>query len=522
MAKINAAGNALVYSTYFGCEQGSVSCGASTVGIAVDRTGRAYVVGTASGAGLPLKNAYQSVSGGGTDAFLTVFSPAGDSLVYSTYLGGPGDDYPNAIALDASANAYITGEAPAGGFPTLHSVKADGNVFVAKFNSAGALQYSSVFGVGTYPHAIAVDASGSAYITGEVFSNSYPTVRPAYQYTCGAIPNSCSFATKLSPSGERLIYSTFLGGPGTSLGLGIAVDTSGQAYIAGVTGGGFPITASAFQKVFGGGSWDGYVTKLNATGNALVYSTYIGGTGYDWVWGMALDQYRQVYVTGQTNSPNFPQKASIQGYTGLPRSFQDFVTTLSNTGSSIVYYSTYFGPYSSGQVGDIAVDKALNVYISGATLPGGIPITPGAIHTPGGSYDVFISKLVIMDDLALGISGSSSFVAHGGNLTYTLAVTSKGPDFGYNVRIDDPLPASTTLVAYNAGGGTCTAPPVGNTGTLHCALPQLNKGQTYTVTLTVKVNAAEGTTLSNTATTVSNMQDFVPSNNKGTLTTKVN
>ena len=149
---------------------------------------------------------------GGLDAFLTVFSPAGDSLVYSTYLGGPGDDYPNAIALDASANAYITGEARAGGFPTLHSVKADGNVFVAKFNSAGVLQYSSVFGVGTYPHAIAVDASGSAYITGEVFSNSYPTVRPAYQYTCGAIPNSCSFVTKLSPSGERLVYSTYLGG----------------------------------------------------------------------------------------------------------------------------------------------------------------------------------------------------------------------------------------------------------------------------------------------------------------------
>ena len=235
---------------------------------------------------------------------------------------------------------------------------------------------------------------------------------------------------------------------------------------------------------------------------------------------MALDAYRQVYVTGSTTSPDFPQKASIQDFTVDNSGQQGFVTTLSSTGSSIVYYSTYFG--LGAYTTTIAVDKALNVYLTGYTFPDWIPITPGAIDLPHASYDVFVSKLVIMDDIALGLSATPSPVVHGSNLTYTIAVTSKGPDFGYNVRVADTLPAGTTFVSYGAGGGTCTAPAVGGTGTLNCTLPQLNKGATWNVTLTVNVNAASGTNLSNTAAAISNMQDFVPANNSGTLTMHVN
>jgi uncharacterized repeat protein (TIGR01451 family) len=530
VSKINAAGTALVYSTFLACA--NAECDTFGSGIAVDSTGRAYVVGTVgpdpgapedfAGTSLfPVKNAYQSVSGGDFDAFLTVFSPAGDSLVYSTYLGGPGTDSGHAIALDASANAYITGTTLNNGtfFPTLHSIQAQGDIFIAKFNSAGALQYSSILtGAPASPSGIAVDASGSAYITGSTTSTAYPIVQPAFQSTCRACPSGNGFVTKLSPSGERLVYSTYLGGPEGNGGSAIAVDTSGEAYIAGTTGAGFPVTEDAFQKSFGGGSSDAYITKLNATGSGLVYSTYLGGSGDDGISGMALDQYRQVYVTGQTTSPNFPLKAPIPGFTGA-----GFVTTLSNTGSSIIYYSTYFGPSGGGQVGlsEIAVDKALNVYLTGMTLPGRAPITHGAIDIAGGSYEVFISKLAIEDDLALALSASPSPVAHGGTLTYTIAVTSKGPDFGSNVRISDSLPAGTTFVSYNAGGGKCTAPSVGGTGALNCDVLQLNKGDTWDVKLTVHVNAASGATLSNTATTVSSTQDFTPANNKGTITTRV-
>ena len=482
VAKVNAAGTALVYSTYLGCEPSSLPCGGATFGsgIAVDSGGRAYVVGGTLGENFPVKNAYQPVSGANYEGFLTVFSPAGDSLIYSTYLGGPTDDLATAIALDSSANAYITGSTQ-GGFPTLHSVSTDGSLFVAKFNSAGVLQYSSVFANKAFPNAIAVDASGSAYITGQTYSTTYPTVKPAFQYGCKSCPNPTTFVTKLSPTGDKLVYSTYLGGPNTNIGYGIAVDTSGQAYIGGVTGPGFPVTASAFQKTFGGGdvggNFDGYVTKLNATGNGLVYSTYLGGSRDEAIYGIALDQYRQVYARGYTFSANFPQKASIQGFGGGPNQIQEFVTTLSATGASIEYYSTFVGVSGSGQIGGIAVDRALNVYVSGSTIAGGIPVTPGAVNIPGSSYDVFVSKLVIMDDLALGLSGTPNPVVHGGNLTYTIAVTSKGPDFGYNVRVADTLPTGTTFVSYGAGGGTCTAPAVGGTGTLNCTLPQLNAGR---------------------------------------------
>jgi uncharacterized repeat protein (TIGR01451 family) len=529
VSKINAAGTALVYSTFLGSDIGFTFA----YGIAVDAAGRAYVVGTTD-AGLPVKNAYQSTYAGDGDAFLTAFSPAGNSLIYSTYLGGNDPvyaDYGFAIALDGSGNAYITGNS-GHAFPTLHSVQIEGMVFVAKFGPTGVLKYSSVFAPFSppttsqqiVPTAIAVDASGAAYITGITQTSNFPLRKPAFQSTCLACPKPNGFVTKVSPAGDSLVYSTYLGASQGNYANAIKVDSSGNAYVAGVTGSGLPITSNAFQKTFGG-STDGFVTKLNASGTGLIASTYLGGNAADAIHDLAIDSHRQVYVTGFTTSSNFPLNASLQpqgNYLG-----EIFVTTLSGSLSSIAYYSTLFGSDLISISGPsstlfIAVDKKLNVYLAGHPTSTGFPVTPGAIHTTTiDRSSIFASKLVIMDDLALGLSGSSASAAHGGNFTYTIAVTSKGPDFGYNVRIDDPLPAGTTLLSYNAGGGTCTAPAVGTAGTLHCSLPQLNKGATYTITLTVKVDAPSGTTLSNTATTLSNMQDFTTSNNKGTLTVKV-
>jgi uncharacterized repeat protein (TIGR01451 family) len=537
ISKINAAGTALLYSTYLGADSSWYVHGS---GIAVDKIGRAYITGTTNG-GLPTKNAFQpgyaNANDGPedwSDAFLTVLSPGGNSLVYSTYLGGTGEetgDQGTAIALDASANAYITGSTDSLDFPTLHSIQSQGTTFVAKFNSAGVLQYSSVFGphpnpLGSVnsppsPHAIAVDASGSAYITGLTSSTNVPITGNAFQKKC---LGSCAFVTKFRPSGDSVAYSTYVGGYAVWGGSGIVVDGSGNAIIAGSTGPGFPAYKSGFQNTFGGGGSDCFVAKLNSSGSGLIWSTYLGGSGDDFITGLALDQFRQVYILGYTNSPNFPLKASLQVYKGGE---MGFITTLSGSLGSIAYYSTYFGnrPYF---VNAIAVDKTLNVYLAGSTEGGAIKPTSGALSTgtavnPGGSEDIFVSKLVIMDDLTLGISASPSLsVKHGSNLTYTLSATSKGPDFGYNVRIDDPLPAGTTFVSSASNGGTCTTPAPGATGTLHCTLPRLDKGDTFTVALTVKVNAVAGSTLSNTATAASNMQDFIPSNNKATYTSKVN
>ena len=492
VSKINAAGTALLYSSYLG------SCSDSwSTGIGVDSGGRAYVVVFVSG----------------SDSSLKVLSPAGDSVVYSSGIAGTEG---TAITLDSSGNAYVA--------------SWDGGVVVEKFNSSGVPQYVHSVSITGYPNAIAVDASGSAYVAGTAYDPGFPITKNAYQTTCAAaVGFGCGFVTKLSPSGKDVVYSTYFGHPSVSLGMfvvGIEVDSSGNAYVAGSTGPGFPVTSNAFQKTYGGNG-DGYVIKLNASGTGVMWSTYLGGSGVDLIRGLALDQYRQVYVSGYTNSPNFPLKATVQPATGAG-TYQVFVTTLSGNLGSIVYYSTYLGSYVCGNANvQVALDKALNVYVGGPTC-GGIKPTPGALTTGtpanpgGGDEDGFISKLVIMDDIALGVSASAGSVAQGGSLTYTIAVTSKGPDFGYNVRISDPLPVGTTFVSYDAGGGSCTAPAVGGTGTLNCEVLRLEKGDTYTVKLTVNVNAAAGTKLSNTATSVSNMQDFVPGNNTGTLTTMVN
>ena len=517
LSKLNSSGTALVYSTYLAGSIGGTA-------IAVNASGRAYVTGFTR-PGFPIVNAYQPTYGGGyLDAFIAVLNPAGNALEWSTYLGGRDGDGANGLALDPSGNVYVTGfTLDWSSFPELHSIPGtqcqvnSECTWVAKFNSAGTLQYATVYGAGQ-ALAITADSSGSAYITGRVFYTTPPTTPGAFRSTCSG--ESCAFVAKLSPTGESLVYSTTLGTI-KAIGTAIAVDSDLNAYVAGYAGPELPVWSTGFQRTYGGGPFDGMVIKLNATGTNLIWSTYLGGSGYDVIQGLALDQYRQVYVSGSTDSPNFPLKSPIQGYTGTNAApNQGFVTTLSSSLSSIQYYSTYFGLGVRSGVTKLAVDPALNVYVAGQDQNNVQP-TPGA-YSGGSSRDIFVSKLVIMDDLSLALNASPSPVAHGSSLTYTMGVTSKGPDFGVNVRVSDTLPSGTTFVSYDAGGGTCTSPPVGSTGTLNCVLPQLNKGATWNVKLTVNVAAASGTTLSNTAATISNMQDFVIGNNSATITTKVN
>jgi uncharacterized repeat protein (TIGR01451 family) len=516
VAKINPTGTALLYTTYLT----ATSRFTQGNGIAVDSTGRAYVVGLTED-GFPVVNAHQPLFGGQVDAYLAVLSATGNSLAFATYLGGSDEDTGNAIAVDSADNAYVTGYSGYS-FPAQHSLTTHGNIFVAKFNRTGVLQYSTV--LGQFPSqsavsSIAVDRGGNTYLGG-VGVSGFPVTAGALQTSC---PTSkfCGIVVKLNAAGTAIGYSTYLGRALADFGaVPIAVDSDGEAYVAGTTIGGFPAFTNGFQRAPAGG-YDAFVAKLNAAGSRYIWFTYLGGSGDDYVDGMVLDAYRNVYLTGFTTSTNFPLKAPVQGTSG-----QRFVTTLSGSLSSIPYYSTYFGgtaPFN--EHGAIAVDPALNVYITGITY-GEIPATPGAVNINPPTHalegDVFISKLVIMDDIALGLSGSPSPVVHGGNLTYTIAVTSKGPDFGYNVRVADTLPAGTTFVSYGAGGGTCTAPAVGGMGTLNCTLPQLNAGATWNVTLTVNVNAASGTNVTNTAAAISNMQDFVPGNNSGGVTVHVN
>ena len=312
VAKLNPAGSALVYSTYLG--------GSGTdygLGIAVDSSGNAYVTGDTDSTNFPTASPLQATLGGPEDAFVTKLNAAGSALVYSTYLGGGGYDYGDGIAVDGSGNAYVTGGTTSPNFPTASPVQATKggfgwSAFVTKLNAAGsALIYSTYLGGSDDDdgYGIAVDPSGNAYVTGGTYSANFPTVSPL-QATLGGPKDA--FVTKLNATGSALLYSTYLGGSGNDRGSGIAVDSSGNAYVTGETDStNFPM-ASPLQATHGGGNWDAFVAKLNAAGSALVYSTYLGGTGGDYGNGIAVDGSGNAYVTGSTSSSDFPTVNPLQ------------------------------------------------------------------------------------------------------------------------------------------------------------------------------------------------------------------
>jgi hypothetical protein len=318
VAKINPSGSALVYSTYLGGS--SYDLGAA---IATDAAGNAYVTGTAKSTNFPTMNALQPVRGGGTDAFVAKLSPTGSTLIYSTYLGGSNDELGGGIAVDSAGNAYVTGYTYSTNFPTMNPLQPANvggeNAFVSKISPSGsALVYSTYLGGSGYDHGggIAVDSAGSVYVAGFTSSTDFPTTPGAFQTVCnggsGCASNGDAFVSKLNPAGSALVYSTYLGGSATDGGSSIAVDSAGNAYVSGGTASrNFPL-ASPVRKHYGGGNFDAFVSKLNPTGSALFFSTYLGGGGYDAGFRIAVDSVRNAYVTGVTSSTNFPTKNPLQ------------------------------------------------------------------------------------------------------------------------------------------------------------------------------------------------------------------
>ena len=306
------AGNALVFSTFLGGNEDE------GYGIAVDGAGSAYVTGLTYSTDFPTQSAYQATLRGTYNAFVTKLTPAGDALAYSTYLGGSGlGDAGWGIAVDGAGSAYVTGYTQSTNFPTQSAYQASyqggiQDAFVTKLTPTGnALVYSTYLGGSSWDggYGIAVDGAGSAYVTGGTTSWNFPT-QSAYQATNQGVGNA--FVTKLAPAGNALVYSTCLGGSGNDQAYGIAVDAAGSAYVTGLTSStNFP-TESAYQPTDQGGGWDAFVAKLTPAGNALAYSTYLGGSDRDFVFGIAVDGAGSAYVTGTTRSANFPTQSPYQ------------------------------------------------------------------------------------------------------------------------------------------------------------------------------------------------------------------
>jgi len=378
VAKLNPAGTALEYCTYMGGSDDD-----RAYGIAVDSSGAAYVTGTTTSPNFPTRSAEQSSLEGSRNAFVFKLNPAGDILLYSTFLGGSGADTANAIAVDAAGNAYVVGDTtslnfPANGFQTSNAGGQD--AFVAKLSSNGEqLLFSTYLGGASNDHgaAIAVDSSGTVYLTGSTWSYNFPLLN-AYQRSLGGPCNA--FLARLSSTGNTLMFSTYFGGSGCTMaypetGQGIALDSQGDAYIAGVTSSSnFPLLNAVQPQIEG--STDAFVAKVNASGS-LLFSTYMGGSGVDVGNAIAVDGSGSVYVVGYTYSTDFPVTAgAIQ--TANAGQCDAFLFKLSPTGDTLLY-ATYLGGSGQDTASGIAVDSSGNVYFGGWTLSSNFPgVKPGS------------------------------------------------------------------------------------------------------------------------------------------------
>ncbi len=396
VTKFNAAGTGLVYSTF-------VSGSSNDTGhaITVDATGAVYVAGSTNSTDFPVTGgALQSTNAGGYDAFLFKLSPTGH-LVYSTYLGGSSDDSGQGVSVDSAGNAYIAGNTSSSNFPTTATIGNlsyyGGNVFAAKINPTGSkFVYSAVLGGSNSQSesGIAVDSSGSAYITGTTYSTDFPVTPGAFQSVASGYQEA--FVTKLNATGSSLVYSTFLGGVYNTSSNAIAVDSGNNAYVTGyTTSPNFPVTVGAFQPTIGG-SQNAFVTKLNSSGSALGYSTFLGGSGPDQGNAIAVDSSGAAYVAGSTSSSNFP---TVNGATimevvvpsyysfmeiSVPNYYSSaFVSSLNSTGTALEY-STYLGNQTSANAISVQSGQAVIAgSTAGSELIGAAPgyqktIVPGA------------------------------------------------------------------------------------------------------------------------------------------------
>lgn len=330
------------------------------------------------------------------------------NLSFSTFLGGAESDVGEAIAVDKAGNVYVTGKTESITFPATPGTfdpthNDNGDVFVTKLNASGsALIYSTFLGGREFDQGndIVVDASGNAFVVGQTDNASsidYPTTTGAFDETHNGVEDV--FVTKLNVTGSVLEYSTFIGSDALDRGFGIAIDTSGNAYVTGeiLTGGSvdYPTTTGAFDET-PNGNFDAFVTKLNATGSALEYSTFLGGSVQDRGYDIEVDASGNAYVVGQTSDGVTDFPTTFGAFDETHNGSSDVFVTKLNVAGSGLDYSTFIGGSLSDIGNGIAIDTYGNAFITGNTVDGATdyPTTSGAFDTTlNGSNDVFVSKL---------------------------------------------------------------------------------------------------------------------------------
>ena len=401
IAKIDPSGGTLLYATFLGGglrDKGE--------GIAVDGLGSAYVTGETRSSDFPTTpGALDTVQDGDNDGFVAKIDPSGGSLIYGTFLGGNTVDLGRGIAVDGAGNAYVTGATLSPDFPTTPgafdtSHNGSNDAFVAKLDPSGSsLVYGTYIGGGSSDggSGIDIDGMGNAYVAGATFSSDFPT-------TPGAFDTSFNldldvFVVKVDPSGGSLIYGTYLGGDSDDMGLDVAVDGMGNAYVTGRTHSmNFPVTAGAFDASHNGLA-DAFVAKVDSAGASLLYGTYLGGTSADAGLGIAVDGAGSAYITGETSSSDFPTTPDAFDTT-YNLNADAFVAKVDPTGGNLIH-GTFLGGRSTDTGSGVAVDGTGNAFVVGSTQSDDFPTTPGAFDTSNNfGNDAFVAKI------SIGVAGA--------------------------------------------------------------------------------------------------------------------
>ncbi len=383
----------IVFATYLG---GSAGDDIFTIeggfGIAVDAGGNIYVGGVTPSADFPMVTPHQPASAGNYDGFISKFNPTGTALLYSTYFGGSDEDRIFNISLGPANEIFVSGYTFSINFPTVTPFQAtnmgQNDGFVARFTSSGALSYSSYLGGGGGDACLFIKNEGANVVifAGATGSTNFPTANALQPFNAG----QADFVVgKLNLSTNTMIFSTYFGGI-SSDAMNLAsggVDAAGNIYFGGVSNSfDYPVTPNAFQTE-NGGSDDVVVTKINSTGTAVLYSTFIGGNLVDAADALTVDQNGNAYVTGFTRSANFPLKNAFQSELNDPDAF---VTKLNPSGSELVF-STFLGGNNLERGSGIATDAGGNCYVTGRSNSGDFP-TKRAVRPPRGLDDAFISR----------------------------------------------------------------------------------------------------------------------------------
>ena len=438
----------IVYSTFLGGTADDTA-----YDVAVDATGAAYIVGETGSANFPTGTTHNGTFAGGTNVFVAKLNPAGNAIVYTTFLGGSGGDQGTAIAVDATGNAYVAGRASAG-FPVTANAfqQAHGgggsDAFVAKLSPTGALTYATYLGgndgAAEQANDVAIAPDGSAVIAGATRSRNFPVKDALYPTHNGFYSDTAlAFVAQFNPTATELVYSTYLGNQSQSSARGVAVDATGAAYVAGFAGGiptgsavimDYPVKNPFRPGYFGGP----FVTKLAPGGTSLVYSTVIGDSSGSFggqAEDIALDASNNAYLTGSVSYSTFG--GALQGALPMVNSFEStprgqldgFVMKVNAAGSGIVYSSYLGGSGSNFDNGNelgraIAVDGQGRAYVVGYTNSPNFPqVNPIPLGGNGGPWDAYITSFD-----ATGCAVGYSTLFGGGNTddAFGLAVDATG------------------------------------------------------------------------------------------------